>query len=160
MDTKVPKIMPPLWIWLLLLFAVAIIGLFISKAEALYAQNEFSSREVYIKTGFDSAEGKPVVLIIGASLVQCDLDSSRKLEACIQSESGCSPVVLKLWKVSGRLSTIVDQMPILNKVQPALVILEANMLFYKPFQGTYMTHFLQEFRRIMTFKDLKPSYLP
>ena len=146
MDRSEQKIFPPLWIWMLLFFCSLFFAGFLVHVHSAQTQYEFDSRASYLIRGFASAKRKPVVLVIGTSLVEFGLDSSKKIEECIREYAGRSIVLLKVFKSGARLSEIMSHMKSLRQVHPDFVVVEANMLFYRPSQEfllskwTYLLH--------------------
>ena len=159
MDRKNQITMPPLWIWVLLLLIACLASVYVYEYGKTSITREYLSREKYIQNGFDTARGRPVVLLIGTSLFESGLDSSGKIAACL-AEQGKNVVLLKLWKRAVKLSAFVLNMPVLKTVHPALVVVEANMLFYRPFDTIRFGYYADVFRHLITLRGKKPGYMP
>jgi len=160
MDKQAKKKFPPLKIWVMLGVVLILILISLYFLERSSRKNEYSSRESYLKRQFASARGKRIILVLGSSLVQCGLDSSKQLEACIQERCGQSVSVLKVWKVASTISSLTDNMKLLEELKPDWVVVEANMLFYRPIQEPLLVACLRTFRGMISFKPLDKHYAP
>lgn len=152
--------MPPLSVWVFLLFAAICLStciFFVERSNRLYKK---ASTENFIRKEFGTANGKPVILIIGTSLVISGLTSCDSLAASIQETTGRDVTVMKLWKPSGLLSSMITELPSLQQVKPSIVVVESNMLFYRGAPNPFLTRYLQTFRDMLTFADLHEPYQP
>jgi hypothetical protein len=160
MFQKQPELMPPLWLWIFLsLTAITILAM-----SYVYGvrekDNDFYSRRSYVEERLQTAGNKPVVLLLGTSLMQCDLDSTAGLEMAVQKLSGVKPLIIKVWKIAADLDAIIDNMPILEKAHPALLIVESNMLCYMPYKGNVLNRTLFSFSDFLRSRPLHENYLP
>jgi hypothetical protein len=157
MYQKQPELMPPLWLWIFLsLTAITILAL-----SYVYGvrekDNDFYSRRSYIEERLQTAANKPVVLLLGTSLMHCDLDSTTGLEMAVQKLSGVKPLIIKVWKIGSDLHTMLNNMPDLEKIHPSLL---ANMLCYMPYKGNVLNRTLFSFSDFLRFRPLHENYLP
>lgn len=160
MDSPAPKIYPPLRIWVYLFISGSLICIIIYFIEKSINPFEFGSREVYIKKELSATNGKQFILLFGTSMMECGLDSTSRLETCIRERTGKSPIVLKIWKRATTLASISDHMPLLHQLQPHLVVVEANMLFYRSISQPLLSRCMQTFHDIVEFELLYKPYSP
>jgi hypothetical protein len=160
MYQKQPELMPPLWLWIFLsLTAITILAL-----SYVYGvrekDNDFYSRRSYVEERLQTAGNKPVVLLLGTSLMHCDLDSTAGLEMAVQKLSGVKPLLIKVWKIATDLDAIIDNMPILEKAHPTLLVVEGNMLGYLPNKENVLNRTLLSFSDFLRSRPLREDYLP
>ncbi len=93
-------------------------------------ENDFTQRSYYLQHTIKAAGIKPVVLILGTSLTRCAYDSSSKIEKFVQDSTGKRLVIAKIWSNGTNLETIINHMPVLMEVHPAILVVEANMFCY------------------------------
>ncbi|HEX4852392.1 MAG TPA: hypothetical protein VFV08_16360, partial [Puia sp.] len=160
MDNASQKIYPPLRIWIFLFVAILLITAVLFHFDHLQNQHEFDVRSTYVQQGFANAKGRPVILVIGTSLLECGLDSSRKIEECVGEMSGKSIVLLKVFKRAGTLSAIADNMRSLDQLQPDWVVVEANMLFYRSIQEPILSKYLDVYRSLLKSDSIYQPYFP
>ncbi len=160
MDNPAQNKFPPLAVWILLIPAVAVLFAWIYFTERSVQVYERTSRESFVRNGFQAAHNKPVVLIFGTSLVESGLSHSDSLATCIETATGRSTKVIKYWQESAVLSSMIEEMPVLQQVQPSLVIIEANMLFYRGAEVPILTRYGETFRNMLAFKKLLNPYQP
>ncbi len=151
---------PPLSVWIVLIPTVAILFGWIYFTERSVRIFERTSRESFVREGFQAAHGKAIVLIFGTSLVESGLSHSDSLGSCVEKTTGENTKVIKYWQESGVLSTMIADMPVLQQVQPSLVVMEANMLFYRGAEVPVLTRYGETFRKMMRFKKLREVYQP
>lgn len=159
MDNAGQKIFPPLRIWIYLFISTLLIAAILFYLDRLQTQYDFDSRSRYVTQGFAAAKGKPVVLVIGTSLLECGLDSSQKIEACVEKLSGKSIGLLKIFRPAATLSEFADRMKTLDQLKPNIVVVEANMLFYRSYQDPILSRCLYVFRSLFT-GSLHQTYFP
>ena len=152
--------MPPLWLWFLLSLTAITILILSYVYGVREKDNDFYSQWSYVKERLQTAGNKPVVLMLGTSLMQCDLDSTARLEMAVEKLSGKKPLIIKVWKLGTDLNTIINNMPDLEKVHPSLLVVEANMLNYKPNKGNVLNRTLFSFSDILRSRPLRESYSP
>jgi hypothetical protein len=160
MDKAAIKVMAPLRIWIFLLIAIVGIGTMVFFRERSERLSMLACRNVYLEKGFRQADGKPVVLIIGSSLVECGLFPSDSIEKNIHQSCNHDVKVLKLWKRAATISEIIDGLPILRNVHPNLVVMEANLFFYRPFQLTLRTLYTFTYHDMIFLRHNKIYYAP
>jgi hypothetical protein len=151
---------PPLIVWIVLIPTVAILFGWIYFTERSVRIFERTSRESFVRDGFQAAHGKAIVLIFGTSLVESGLAHSDSLGSCVEKTTGQNTKVIKYWQESGVLSSMIKDMPVLQQVQPSLVVIEANMLFYRGAEVPVLTRYGETFRDMMAFKKLHNVYQP
>ncbi len=152
--------MAPLRIWIFLLIAITAIGIIAFFRERATRLSMLACRNMYLEEGFRQANGKPVVLIIGTSLVECDIFPSDGIEKNIHQFGNHDVKVLKLWKRSATISEIISGLPILRNVHPSLVVVEANLFFYRPSRLNPWTLYAQTFNDMILSKQKKIYYAP
>ncbi len=152
--------MAPLRIWIFLLIAIIAIGTVVYFREQSRRLSMLTSRIVYLDKGFRQTYGKPVVLIIGSSLVESDIFASDSIEKDIHQFCNRDVKVLKLWKRSATISEIINELPILRNVHPDLVVLEANLFFYKPFSFDQRTLYMQSYNDMILWRHRAIYYAP
>ncbi|HTS44060.1 MAG TPA: hypothetical protein VMH01_06660 [Puia sp.] len=160
MDNPGRQIYPPLRIWFYLFIVALLIPISLYFIDRLRTQYEYNSRSAYLTHGFDTAGGRPVVLFLGTSLLECGVDSSRKIETCVRDLSGKQIVLLKVFRRASTLADIVYHTKSLGQVQPNLVVVEANMLFYRSAQEPVLTKYLDLFRSVITLDPMYKPYFP
>jgi hypothetical protein len=160
MDKPGVKIMAPLRIWIFLLIAIIAIGTIVVFREQSRRISMLASRSMYLEKGFRQADGKPVVLIIGSSLVESDIFASDSIEKKIQQYCNHDVKVLKLWKRSATISEIIEGLPVLRNVHPKLVVLEANLFFYRAFSFDQRTLYMQTYNDMILWRHKKTYYAP
>jgi hypothetical protein len=160
MDKKAIKIMPPLRIWAFLLIALVAIGIIVFFGERKRRLSMLASRNAYLEKGFQQGDGRPVVLIIGSSLVECDLSPSDSIEKNIRQSCNYNVKVVKLWKRSATIAEIINGLPILRNVHPNLVVIEANLFFYRPFHASRRTLYMQTYNDMISWNYGKMNYAP
>lgn len=136
--------MPPLWIWALVLTAAFSITFVLYKLTVKEKEKDFAAKMVYAQQAADQAGMRPVILIIGSSLTQCGLDSTKIMEDYIEKVCSIRPVIIKIWRKGTSLSSIVEAMPGLKKINPSLLVVEANMLCYAPIERTFSGNNISE----------------
>jgi hypothetical protein len=154
------QVMPPLRIWVFIFIVTLGIGTLLFFHERSNFLSLYASRKTYIEKGFQQAIGKPVVLIIGTSLLESDIFPCDSIEANLNQFCHRNMKVLKLWKRGDDLSGIINQMPILLEVHPNLVVIEANLFFYRPLNVPVLSRYVQTYRDMILFKDLNIRYAP
>jgi hypothetical protein len=160
MDKAAIKVMAPLRIWIFLLIGIVGIGTMMFFRERSERLSMLACRNVYLEKGFRHADGKPVVLIIGSSLVESDIFSSDSIEKNIHQFCNHDVKVLKLWKRSATVSEIIDGLPILRNVHPNLVVMEANLFFYRPSRLNLWTLYSQTYNDMILLRHKKIYYAP
>jgi hypothetical protein len=160
MDSPSKKIFPPLKTWFLLVVAADLLFVWIYFTEKSNRMAENECRQTYISSRFQRAGGNPVVFIIGTSLVEAGVCSSDSISACLQETSGEPIQVVKVWKPAATLSSFATDLPSLQRVNPGLVVIEANMLFYRGVEEPFLSRYLQTFRDMLAFKNSATPYNP
>jgi hypothetical protein len=159
MYRKPSEAMPPLWLWAALGIATVTVFVMVYRFGVVKRANDFRSRVAYVQTRMRSAGEKPVVLILGTSLTQSDLDKTRTMEESVEQLLGKEVVIIKLWKRATHLKTMAEQLHDLEKIHPALLIVEANMFCYSP-RPMFINESLQMIRGIMRLDSLHEPYEP
>ena len=152
--------MPPLRIWICLLISIIAIGTIVFFRERSIRLSMLDCRNTYLEQGFRQAEGKPVVLIIGSSLVECGISPSDSIEENLHQLCNQPVKVLKLWQRGATISEIVGGLPILHNVHPVLVVLEANLFFYRPPYFSLWARNVQTYNDMILFRHRKIYYAP
>lgn len=124
--------MPPLWLWAVLSIVTLILFAMVYRFGVVVRENDFRSQMAYVQNRMHSSGGKPVVLILGTSLTQSDLDKTSTMEEGVRQIAGKEVVIIKVWKRATYLKTIAEQMHDLENIHPDLLIVEANMFCYEP----------------------------
>jgi len=120
--------MPPLWIWSVVGLVVVLSAGLVYKVALLKTEKEFAFKTAYVRQQFAAAGNHPVILMLGTSLTECGVDSTNKIETNIEQRTGIRPIVIKLWRRATTTATFLASMPVLKKLQPAVLVVEANML--------------------------------
>ncbi|PWT77571.1 MAG: hypothetical protein C5B59_03595 [Bacteroidetes bacterium] len=154
------KIFPPLAIWFFLPVAVLLMIPLLNHLERSQTKYDFESKSRYVAGKFANAKDRPIVLVIGTSLVECGLDSSEKIESRVKEISGKPIVLVKLFKRGGTLSNFADNMKLLDQLRPDIVVVEANMLSYRALNETFLNEYLYLFRMLINPDSAYQSYSP
>jgi hypothetical protein len=160
MDKPAVKVMAPLRIWIFLLITIITTGIIAFFRERSERLSMLAYRNVYLEKGFREANGKPVVLIIGSSLVESGIFSSDSIEKNIHQFCNHDVKVLKLWKRSATISEVINGLPILCDVHPNLVVIEANLFFYRPLHVNLRTLYRQTYNDMILLRHKKIYYAP
>jgi hypothetical protein len=151
---------PPLKIWVWICITCLGIGVILFFRERYTRAWLDNSRRNYLEQGFQKSGSKPVVLILGTSLLESGVFSCDSIASNLAINGNIRPVVLKYWKRGAAMSSLVNQLIGLKNVQPALVVLEANMLFYRPPEMTVRARYMQTFLDLVSFKNARMQYAP
>src|SRR5437764_10343951 len=108
MYRKPSEAMPPLWLWAALGIATVMVFVMVYRFGVVKRANDFRSRVAYVETRMRSAGDKPVVLILGTSLTQSDLDKTRTMEEGVEQLLGKEVVIIKLWKRATHLKKMAE----------------------------------------------------
>ncbi len=160
MDNPAQQKFPPIRVWVFLLIAAGCLSVWIYFTEKSNRLIENNNKETYISNRFGSAHGRPVILVIGTSLVEAGLCSCDSISHCLQETSGQNICVIKFWKPAATLSSIKNDLPLLQQVKPSLVVIEANMLFYRGVDEPFLSRYMQTFRDMLAFKNFRRPYNP
>jgi hypothetical protein len=160
MDKPAIKVMAPLRIWIFLLITIFAIGIIVFFRERSRRLSMLACRTAYLEKGFREAGGKPVVLIIGSSLVECGVSPSDSMEKNIHLVCNQDVKILKLWKQGATISEIIDGLPILRNVHPNLVVIEANLFFYRTVHLNLWTPYVRTFNDMILSRQGKIYYAP
>ncbi len=152
--------MPPLRIWIYLLVAIFAVGTIIFFVERSGHLIMLGSRKAYLEKGFQQAGGKPVVLIIGSSLLETGVFPSDSIAENIHQVCNRDVKVLKLSRRGATISEIIEGLPILCNVHPNLVVIEANLFFYRPFHLDLRTRYMQTYNDMVLLKHKEIYYAP
>ncbi len=152
--------MAPLRIWIFLLIPIIAVGTIAFFRERSARLSMLDCRNEYLEKGFRQAGGKPVVLIIGSSLLEYDIFPSDSIEKNIHQFCNHDVKVLKLWKPGATSSEIIDGLSILRNVHPNLVVVEANLFFYGPPRLNPWTPYVQTYNDMILLKRKKIYYAP
>lgn len=130
MDKESTKLAPPLWVWAV--FAVIALLFFgaLFKISQQRKANSFLTRTNYLHEELRTKKERPV-LIIGTSLTTCAYDSSQIIERCLLQATGRKFPVLKLWRYSTNLETVMKSVSALKQIHPAFLVVEANAFCYQ-----------------------------
>jgi hypothetical protein len=160
MDKPVIKVMAPLRIWIFLLIAIIAVGVIIFFRERSWRLSMLRCRNEYLEKSFQQAGGKPVVLVIGSSLTECGIFATDSIEKNICQFCNQDVKILKLLKRSATISEIINGLPKLRNVYPNLVVIEANLFFYKPFRIDLRTLYGQTYNDMVSLRHKKIYYAP
>ena len=151
---------PPLKIWIWICIACLGMAVVLFFREIFTRASLDNSRINYLEQGFQKSGSKPVVLIWGTSLLESGVFSSDSIEKNIAKTCNSHPVVLKYWKRGAAISSLVNQLTGLKNIQPALLVVEANMLFYRPPEMTVRARYMQTFLDLISYKNAGMLYVP
>jgi hypothetical protein len=160
MDNPNPRLYPPVRIWLLVCVVGAMLAAIVFYLEESTDPFEYASREAYMKKVLEVNPPKRPIFIFGTSLVECDLDSTDRLIEKIEPGQKAPFTVVKIWRHGATLSSIVDHMPSLRQFQPTLVVVGANMLFYRVKMESLMTRCIQTYRGMVGLNLPYQHYFP
>lgn len=151
---------PPLKIWVWIAITCLGIGVLLFFREKQTRVSLDESRRKYLEQGFQKSGNQPVVLILGTSLLESGVFSGDRIASRLGETCHIKPVVLKYWKRGAGMSSLVDPLTGLKNIHPALLVLEANMLFYRPPEMTVRAKYMQTFLELVSFKDARMPYAP
>jgi hypothetical protein len=160
MDKPAVQVMAPLRIWIFILIAGIVIGTIVFIRDRSINLSLSAIRNEYLERGFQQANEKPVVLIIGSSLVESGLSPVDSIEENLRHTCNQNIKVLKLWKRGATISEIIRDIPILHHVHPSLVVLEANLFFYRPPHLSFRTRYMQTYNDMILLRHKKINYAP
>jgi hypothetical protein len=160
MDKPAIQVMAPLRIWIFILIAIIAIGTIVFLRERSIRLSLYAIRNEYLEQGFQHANGKPVILIIGSSLVESGVFPVDSIEDNLRHICNHNVKVLKLWKRGATISEIIRGLPILRTVHPGLVVLEANLFFYRPPPLSLRTRYMQTYNDMILLRHKKIYYAP
>ena len=151
---------PPLPVWLCLALALfAVMGWIFFQEKKIARTGSEAITETLLKRSAHAGT-KPVVLVIGTSLVQSGLDSTDRICRCVEANTGTKIILLKCWMSGGDLARISqNQGTVFRGLRPAVVLIETNLLFYRPARTPLLSRFAQTFRDLIGGRR-NPGYDP
>lgn len=150
------KVMPPLWLWCLLFSFTALITFVVKEISDLRLAKEFSFISSYIEAHNKSAKDKHQIVFIGTSLTRNGLESSSVIENELRKNANIEVDVVKIWRPATSMEKIVEQVPELNRIHPALLIVEANMFCYTRERKSFFAEMPVTINDLLHNKTLKP----
>ena len=155
---------PGLGVWAALLIASSCVGFLIIRMPSK-EQQEKTAMQSWLLNKSTLSDKKPLIIILGTSLTGCGLDSTELLEKIISERSGQEVSVIKIWKSDASPNTFSELGTAIEKLKPAVVVTEANMLFYTFSKRKGWPTYVKRFRNFINakndhyFPDNKPIVL-
>jgi hypothetical protein len=143
---------PGLTVWLALLVAAMALVLLIFN---LPSQDQLERKGIHtwLARQPHGEKNRPLILMLGTSLTGCGLDSISILESCIHQLSGRETCVCKVWKLNAGPVTFAALSSSLKAAHPAVVIIEANTLFYAFRKEKGWPAYVQRFRDFVSQRN-------
>ncbi|MES2647787.1 MAG: hypothetical protein V4717_12970 [Bacteroidota bacterium] len=160
MYSSEPKTAPPLSLWIALAFVVVLMIPVVHKSAIIITAKEFEKKAIYVQQRIQAAGTRPIIAFVGTSLTAYGMDASDSIEIDIERITGIRPVVVKIWRRSTTLETMVNAMPVIEKMHPDILVVEGNMLI----TGSIKTNTTRKFRNALSnvarFPFVNNEYLP